>query len=88
MSTLELDKKDEGINEMVGEWEDGVEYVFERIRGKQVRTDGGKAVFEVTGVEGGAPAGPEEEPEGEYPAEKKPKGKMGKPALTISFGPH
>lgn len=88
MSTLELDRSDAGIESLVGEWENGAEYVLERVRVKQTGSDPSKAKFEVIGVEGGELAEPEEEPEGEYPAEKKPKGKMGKPALTISFGPN
>lgn len=85
MSTLELDRADAGIEEMVADWTDGAEYVFERVRVRQKGTDPKTAKFEVIGVEGGSPAEPEED--AEYPAESPEKAKkpMGKPALTIAF---
>jgi hypothetical protein len=86
-SELVLDRTDPGIEETVADWTNGAEYIFDRVRVKQTGTDPKTAKFEVISVEGGEPAEPEEEPEGEYPAEKpKPKGKMGKPAMTITFG--
>lgn len=78
MSTLELDRSDAGIDEMVGSWENGAEYIFERVRVKQIGTEPSKAKFEVINVEGGELAEPEEEPQPKVPA--KP---IGKPAITI-----
>lgn len=86
-SELILDRTDPGINSMVEGWVDGETYDL-RVKVRQNSSDPKAAKFEVVEAVDETAAEPEEESEGEYPAEKKPKGKMGKPALTISFGPN
>lgn len=81
MSTLELDRTDPGIEEMVVDWKNGAEYEL-RVKVRQNTTDAKSSKFEVIEAVNETAEAPEE---GEYP-EEKPKGKkMGKPAIMIAF---